>query len=128
MQGAYALVQGGSSASNLSGGRVLTNLSTRIKKLGEKYKLSLPSASRVRKIGATSVAMNIGDSSTAHIVTRQMSHSASTEANYYQAIVGDRHALSAYDTMTALREGLCDDVVREGSRRFDALEPPRTSA
>ena len=23
---------------------------------------------------------------------------------------------------------LCCDVVREGSRRFDALEPPRTSA
>ena len=42
----------------LTGGRVLTNLSTRIKKLGEKYKLSLPCASRVRKIGATSVAMN----------------------------------------------------------------------
>ena len=39
----------------------------------------------------------------AHLVTRQMSHSATTEAQYYQAIVGDKHALSAYGTMTALR-------------------------
>ena len=38
-------------------------------------------------------------------MTRHMSHSANTEVQYYQAIVGDRHAMEAYGTMTALREG-----------------------
>ena len=32
-------------------------------------------------------------------------HSANTEAQYYQAIVGDRHTVTAYRTMTALQEG-----------------------
>lgn len=48
---------------------------------------------------------NMGVSTQAHLVTRHMSHSANTEAQYYPAIVGDRHAVEAYDTMTALREG-----------------------
>ena len=72
--------------------RTITNLLSRIQSVGTKYGLNLPSASRVRKIGATSVALNLGDSAQAHLVTRQMSHSVSTDAQYYQAIVG--HAIN----------------------------------
>ena len=89
----------------LTGSRAVSNLSSRVKRVGERYGLVLPSASRVRKIGATCVATALGDSAKAHLVTRHMSHSASTEAQYYQAIVGDQHAVSAYGIMTALREG-----------------------
>ena len=89
----------------LSGGRPIVNLSSKIKAIGSRYGLSLPSATRVRKIGATSVALNLGKSASANLVTRQMSHSVNTEAIYYQAIVGDKHAASAYSTMSNLRTG-----------------------
>ena len=73
----------------LCGAQPLSRLSTRIKRFGERHGRVLPSATRVRKIGATEVAMKMGDSADAHLVTRHMSHSAATETKYYQAIVGD---------------------------------------
>lgn len=88
----------------VSGGRPLSKLSSRLKALGGKYTLNLPSASRVRKIGATSVAMNLGNTAKAHLVTRNMSHSLNTNAEYYQAVVGDTHAVTAFETMSELRE------------------------
>ena len=77
-----------------------SNLSSKLKSLGAKYGLNLLSASRIRKIGATSVALNLGDSAKAHLVTWQMSQSVSIDAEYYQEIVGDSHAASAFETMT----------------------------
>ena len=72
----------------LTGGSPLGNLSSKIKSIGNR----LPSATRVRKIGATSVALTLGQSPT---VTRQMSHTINTEALHYQAIVRNEHAASA---------------------------------
>ena len=46
----------------------------------------------------------LGDLAQAHLVTRQP-HSANTDAQYYQAIVGDCHTVTAYGTITALQEG-----------------------
>lgn len=54
---------------------------------------------------AIRVATNLGDSAQAHLVTGHMSRSTNTEAMYYQAIIGDRHAVTTFNTMTALREG-----------------------
>ena len=85
----------------LSGGRPVNKLS---KAVGHRYGLNLPSCSRVRKIGATSVALNL-DEKKARLVTRQMSHSVATNAAYSQAIVGEQHAANAYETMADLREG-----------------------
>ena len=48
----------------LCGARSITNLSSHIETVGAKYRLCVPSASRVRKIGATSVALHLGDSAT----------------------------------------------------------------
>ena len=64
----------------LSGGRPISKLSSRLKSVGRRYNLDLPNASRVRKIGATSVALNLDDKE-ARLVTCQMSHSVA----YYQA-------------------------------------------
>ena len=88
----------------LCGARQILNLSSCIKTVGAKYGLTLPSASRVRKIGATQVALQLGDSAKVNLVTRQMSHSVNTVAQYYQAIVGNQHATTAYETMTRLRK------------------------
>ena len=100
-----------------TGGRLLGNLSSKVKSIGNRYGLCLPSATRVRKIGATSVALTLGQSPTANLVTRQMSHTINTEALHYQAIVGNEHAASAFATMTQLRtEGNSSDVVSDTSR------------
>ena len=88
----------------LCGGKCLGNLSSKLKCVGARYGLNLPSATRVRKIGATSVALHLGQSPQASLVTRQMSHSISTEGLYYQAIVGDDHAAAAFSTMAELRK------------------------
>ena len=56
--------------------------------------------------------MELGSSATAHLVTRQMAHSATTEAQYYQAIVGDKHAASALSTMTNLMSGKGSETER----------------
>ena len=56
--------------------------------------------------------MTLGDSSQAHLVTRHISHSANMKAQYYQAIVSDRHAVSVYGTMTMLRD---EDGGRRGN-------------
>ena len=50
------------------------------------------------------MALNLNETD-ARLVTRQMPHSVSTSATYYQAIVGQQHAPDAYDSMTALRTG-----------------------
>ena len=97
----------------LTGGRPLGNLSSKIKSIGNR----LPSVTRVRKIGATSVALTLGQSPTANLVTRQMSHTINTEALHYQAIVGNEHAASAFTTMTQLRTvGNSSDVLSNTSR------------
>ena len=62
----------------LTGGRRVGNLS---KALGRLYGLTLPIASRVRKIGATSVALHL-DEKDPRLVTRQMSHSVATNVAF----------------------------------------------
>ena len=54
------------------------------------------------------MALHLGNSTQAHLVTRQMSHSVNTDAQYYQAIVGDSHAMSAFKSMTELRNRRAD--------------------
>lgn len=58
----------------------------------------------MRKIGATSAALSMGNSVEAHLVTRQLSHSVATNSQYYQAIMGDKHAAVAHASMERLRE------------------------
>ena len=94
----------------LTGGRPLGNLSSKLKLIGGKYRLSLPSATRVRKIGATTVALTL----------RQMSHTINTEALHYQAIVGDQHDASAFKTMSHLWTG------RESTPVADSEVPSET--
>ena len=105
----------------LTSGRQLGNLSSKLKSIGGKYGLSLPSATRVRKIGATTVALTLGQLPNANLVTRQMSHTINTEALHYQAIVGDQHAASAFKTMSHLRTG------RESTPVADSEVPSETS-
>ena len=74
-----------------------------LKKLGSRYSLVLPTATRVRKIGATNVALNVGAGEESSMVHRQMSHTQTTSQLHYEAIVGDKHAACAFRTRETLR-------------------------
>lgn len=93
----------------MCGGQCLTKLSNCIQRFGERRGLLLPTAMKVRQIGSTEVAMHLGDTTDAHLITRHIAHSAATESRYYQAIVGDCHSLCAYNSMEGLRERACSD-------------------
>ena len=56
-------------------------------KLGNRYGLVLPTATRVRKIGSTTVALNVGGGADATMIHRQLSHTPKTDELHYQAIV-----------------------------------------
>lgn len=88
----------------MSGPRQLSRMATLIKRLGSRYSLSLPTATRVRKIGSTTVALNVGGAD-ASVITRQQSHTAKTDELHYQAIVGDKHSAQAFHSMESLRMG-----------------------
>ena len=73
-----------------------------IKSLKLKYALVLPTATRVRKIGSTTVARNVGASAESSMITHQLSHTAKTDELQYQEIVGDIHSAQAFRSMEAL--------------------------
>ena len=64
-------------------------------------KIDIPSATTVRKIGATAVARSCSESEV-RIVSRQMAHDPRVSANYYEAIKGAKDAKRAFDTMNKL--------------------------
>ena len=86
----------------LPGCKQLDNVHHRVKRLGARYGFSAPTATKVRKIGATNVALRCGETE-AKLITRQMSHTGHTQAKHYEGIVGTTHAASAFRSMEALR-------------------------
>lgn len=90
----------------LTGGRRVTNLSRMISTLGMKFGISLPTATQVRKSGASAVAQKYGSTSAeGDLIIRQLGHSRHTDAVYYQALTGPRQAAHA--------SLLMDDLVKE---------------
>ena len=59
----------------------------RMARLGNRYGLVLPTATRVRKIGSTTVALNVWGRADATMIHRQLSHTPKTDELHYQAIV-----------------------------------------
>ena len=57
-----------------------------IKRLESRYTLVLPTAIRVRKIGSTTVALNVGEGAEASMITCQLSHTAKTDKLHLSAI------------------------------------------
>ena len=115
----------------LCGAQPLSNLSSWVQELGARYDLVLPSATRVRKIGATEVAMRLGDTTDTHLVTRHLSHSAATETQYYQAIVRDTHSANAFELMEGLCKGKKKGILKKGADKQGSesvRESPCTSS
>lgn len=89
----------------MTGPKKLDRMARLIKhKLGNRYGLVLPTATRVRKIGSTTVALNVGGGADATMIHRLLSHTPKTDELHYQAIVGDSHSARAFTSMEALRQ------------------------
>ena len=73
----------------------ITNPTYLLQKLGDRLGVAMPTPTRVQKIAATTVVQSLEPQELA-IVSRQMSHSMSTEKASYQAIIGDKHAAEAH--------------------------------
>ena len=86
-------------------GEQLTQLSNRIKAVGKKFGIKVPTATRVRKIASTVTALHCRSSSDTKRVTKQMCHSASTHEKYYEAVGGSSQAAQAHEIMESLRKG-----------------------
>ena len=89
----------------LCGSKQLKNLQGLLNKLGKYYGFTTPTATRVRKIGATSVCNAFGDGPEKTRVSKQMSHSMQTHSRYYEATRGAKNAAQAFQTMEKLRTG-----------------------
>lgn len=72
-----------------------------IKRLESRYALVLPTATRVRKIGSTTVALNVGEGAEASMITHQLSQ---IDKLHYQAFVGDMNSAKAFQSMEAFRK------------------------
>ena len=70
---------------------------------GRMYQVNIPSATLVRKTGATSLARNVSGP-TATLVQNQMAHSTETHARFYRAITGAKDAAAAFCSMEKLRQ------------------------
>lgn len=92
----------------------LFHFGARIKRLGSRYSLSLPTVTRVRKIGSTTVTLNVGGVD-ASMITRQLSHTAKTDELHYQAIVGYEHSAQAFRSMESLRMGASPESRQKGT-------------
>lgn len=88
----------------MSGPKELKRMARLIKRLESRYTLVLPTATRVRKIGSTTVALNVGEGAEASMITCQLSHTAKTDKLLYQAFVGNTHSAQAFQTMEAFRK------------------------
>ncbi len=89
-------------ASLVWGGGALKNLTQRVNSLGKRYHINIPTATKARKIGATTVALKCREADTT-LICRQLSHSGLTGHRHYEGIVGPVHAARAFKTMEGLR-------------------------
>ena len=85
----------------MSGPRQLERMARLIKRLESSYALVLPTATRVRKIGSTTVALNVGEGVEVSMVTRWLSQ---IDKLHYQAFVGDINSAQAFQSMEAFRK------------------------
>ena len=79
-------------------GTKITKVSNIIRFMENELKIDIPSATEVRKIGATAVARQCTEEE-ARIVCKQMSHDPRVAAQYYQAVRGANDAKAAFDTI-----------------------------
>ena len=85
----------------MSGPKQRERMARLIKRLESRYALVLPIANMVRKIGSTTVALNVGEGVEVWMITRQLSQ---IDKLHYQVFVGDINSPQAFQSMEAFRK------------------------
>ena len=86
------------------GPKKVTQISNRVKSVGKRFDVEAPTATRVRKIGSTAVALQCGTSKDARLITQQMSHTSAVHERYYEMVGSSSHTASAFQVMERLRK------------------------
>lgn len=107
----------------LPGGKRITKSNYYMQKLGKKYGIDVPTATKVRKIGATAAISKCTAPQVA-LLSSQMGHSEQTERLYYRAITSKRHAAAAHVQREELRKAAQSSADAE---RVTSGEPPSPS-
>ncbi len=89
----------------LPGGRPITSGNKLLRKLEAEYNIEIPTATMVRKMGATISAQRITSASDIALIGTQMSHTPDTRERYYAATKGAQHAAKGFVLMEELRKG-----------------------
>lgn len=121
----------------------ITKLLNLMRFMETELKISIPSATEVRKIGSTAVAKNCTEGE-ARVVAQQMAHDPRVATQYYQAIRGAKDAKKAFDTLAGVFDGpstsnvdeqpklwdsVSNEIVREKFKEYIARgKPPKQSA
>lgn len=84
-------------------GSKVKNVNNLIRFMQNEINIDIPTATQVRKIGATAVARKCTEDE-ARIVAKQMAHDSRVSAKYYQAVRGAGDAKQAFDTMSKVLE------------------------
>ena len=84
-------------------------MSNLLKGLETKFQVKVPTATLVRKVGATDTARKVGGEAGV-LIRQQLSHSSETDLRFYQALRGDHDAATAFTTMEQLREAHASGV------------------
>ena len=87
----------------LDGGKQLLNFNARFKTLAKSFSITPITAMGVRKRASTEAAHHLS-SQEATLVTQQLSHSAETDARFYQALSGPSHAAEAFVSLNKMRQ------------------------
>lgn len=96
----------------LPGSRKIEKIGNIEKFLERHIKVSVPTSTMARKIGATCAVKNL-DYNDHTLINKQMSHSAEVSSKYYEAIRGPRDAAQAFKTMESLRQKCTPAPTRE---------------
>ena len=80
----------------------LSNLSWRLKRLGDEYGLTLPTTTRIRKAGASTAASTL-DAQGVRLLAKQMAHSTQTAERWYQLKDTASDSVQAFRTIQTVR-------------------------
>lgn len=112
----------------LPGGDPIRHMTNHLKSLETKFRVKVPTATLVRKAGATATARKVGGEAGV-LIRQQLSHSSETDLRFYQALCGDSDAATAFTTMEQLREaGSTSSAPQQSPSRPDAATAPAPPA
>ena len=87
----------------LPGGKTIKRFATIMDYMSKQLKVSIPTPTAVRKVGATAAALAC-DNVERNLVAKRMSHSPGVHASYYEGVRAPANTYKAHSVMEGLRK------------------------